>query len=248
MAAGADGDPVSSIVPESGQGGTKAPARGDDAHLTRDEEQFIQRYLQRPESFPTEFWRAVIQKVALDGEPVPYTQVQGLSRFAFGSGTTLPQTPSNGQFFSLALGSGVVWNLRYNATSASAYKWEFIGGPPLVHSVAASEATTNNFYSDLTTDGPTLTIPFKGEYLVNLTARVQTSITDRCFVGLYVNGALSTETSIDLTGTWFGALQLASFQTISSANQVVKMRYKNVNGGTSTYSNRLLFITPVRIS
>jgi hypothetical protein len=59
----------------------RAPQRGEQNHLTREEEEFIKRYLSRPESFPPEFWRAVIQKVSLDGEPIPQSQIQGLSQF-----------------------------------------------------------------------------------------------------------------------------------------------------------------------
>lgn len=240
---------MSTIVPDGGQAGIKVPPRGDDAHLTRDEEQFIARYLSRPESFPQDFWKAVIAKVALDQEPIPYTQVQGLSRFAFGSGSTLPTTPSEGQFFSLAVAAGIVWNFRYNSLSPSTYKWEFIGGPPLIHEVATGEGTTNTFYSDLTTDGPTLTMPLAGEYLVNVSSRLGLTgaTSDRSFVGLYVNGALNSETSIDLNTSWFGNLNLVRRVTISAVGQVVKMRYKDVNGMTSTYSNRLLFVTPTRV-
>ncbi len=58
----------------------RAPSRGDDEHLTRDEEQFIRRYLSRPESFTEQFWRAVLQKSALDQELIPQSNVQGLRR------------------------------------------------------------------------------------------------------------------------------------------------------------------------
>ena len=72
---------MSSIVPESGQGGVKAPPRGDEAHLTRAEEEFIRRYLSRPESFPQEFWGAVLQKVLLDLDKIPGSQIVGLAQF-----------------------------------------------------------------------------------------------------------------------------------------------------------------------
>jgi len=62
------------------EGSIRAPKQGEDEHLSRDEEQFIKRYLSRPESFPQEFWRAVLQKVSLDGEPIPASQVLGGKR------------------------------------------------------------------------------------------------------------------------------------------------------------------------
>jgi hypothetical protein len=44
-----------------------------------------------------------------------------------------PSNPQNGDvwYATNVDGNGVVWQFRYNATSASAYKWEFIGGPDL---------------------------------------------------------------------------------------------------------------------
>jgi hypothetical protein len=46
--------------------------------------------------------------------------------------TTPPASPVDGQIWILPVDSaaGVMWQFRYNAGSASAYKWEFIGGPP----------------------------------------------------------------------------------------------------------------------
>lgn len=59
------------------------PQKGDTDFLSPAETAFVQRVLRRPEVFPQEFWKAVIQKVALDGEPVPQSQIIGL-------GTTVP--------------------------------------------------------------------------------------------------------------------------------------------------------------
>lgn len=57
------------------------PQKGDDPFLSREEVAFQQRMLRNVQSFPQEFWTAVIQKVALDGEPVPQSQIQGLASF-----------------------------------------------------------------------------------------------------------------------------------------------------------------------
>ncbi len=62
------------------EGSIRAPKRGEQEHLTLDEEQFIKRYLSRPESFPQEFWRAIYQKMAVEGEPISASQVVGTKR------------------------------------------------------------------------------------------------------------------------------------------------------------------------
>lgn len=61
----------------SSERGIRAPSRGEESHLTREEEEFIRRYLARPESFPPEFWSAVIQKVSLDIDKIPGSQIVG---------------------------------------------------------------------------------------------------------------------------------------------------------------------------
>lgn len=81
----------------------KAPAKGDDAWLSPQETEFWQRGLRHPEAFPQEFWTAVIQKVALDGQPIPRSQVQGLTQFSgrFARVDT-GQTRSSGSYGDLA--------------------------------------------------------------------------------------------------------------------------------------------------
>lgn len=58
------------------------PQKGDDPFLSPEEVAFQQRMMRNVQSFPQEFWTAVLQKVALDGEPVPQSQIQGLARLS----------------------------------------------------------------------------------------------------------------------------------------------------------------------
>jgi hypothetical protein len=46
--------------------------------------------------------------------------------------TSLPSTPSDGDIvdFIADASAGVVWRLRYRASSSSSYKWEYVGGGP----------------------------------------------------------------------------------------------------------------------
>jgi hypothetical protein len=62
---------------------------------------------------------------------------------------------------------GVVWHLRYRAAITS-YKWEYIGGAPLAHEVAAAQGIgTVSVWQNLTTDGPLIVAPLAGIYNVN---------------------------------------------------------------------------------
>jgi hypothetical protein len=82
-------------------------------------------------------------------------------------GTTPPVSPVDGDLwdFPADATNGVIWRFRYRAASASAYKWEFIGGPPLTAFIAADETiATANAWTDLPTVGPQVAVPRAGDY------------------------------------------------------------------------------------
>lgn len=62
--------------------------------------------------------------------------------------------------------NGVVWHFKWRAASASASKWELVGGAPLFAEVvtAANETTASTTYVALTTGGPNITVPLAGDY------------------------------------------------------------------------------------
>jgi hypothetical protein len=68
--------------------------------------------------------------------------------------------------------NGVVWTFRYRAASASAYKWEFIGGPSLFAEILTNESTSSNTFVDLFTAGPSIALPLAGDYDVSIGARM----------------------------------------------------------------------------
>src|SRR4051794_40571617 len=81
--------------------------------------------------------------------------------------TALPASPYNGQIVDYLADAtnGVVWRLRYRSASASAYKWEFVGGAPLRAYIAAQETVAwNAGYPNPATVGPTVTVPVAGDY------------------------------------------------------------------------------------
>lgn len=167
--------------------------------------------------------------------------------------TSLPASPVDGQviFFQADSANGVVWQLRYNAGSGSAYKWEFVGGPPLVSEVAADETTTSGTYTDLATVGPSVTIPVGGDFQIHF-------LTD---------GYYSSAGQVLLTTVKLGAAAAADGDCIQqhvivtsgedtfcrtmkktglAAAAVLKVQYRN--GGVATHwLKRGLFVTPIRV-
>lgn len=76
-----------------------------------------------------------------------------------------PASPSDGDIWiGHSVGNGVVWAFRYNLGSASAYKWEFIGGPPFVYSDNAdhTNGSTVNTWFGITPIAPVASR--EGEY------------------------------------------------------------------------------------
>jgi hypothetical protein len=83
--------------------------------------------------------------------------------------SALPGAPYDGQEIYYVVSAGafatVVWHLRYRAASASAYKWEYVGGPPLYDFQSATSNLT--VVGSVDTDMPnvaTVTAPLAGDW------------------------------------------------------------------------------------
>jgi len=90
--------------------------------------------------------------------------------------TSLPASPVDGQeiYYLADATNGIIWHLRYRAASASAYKWEVLGGPPLFSAVDTDQVLgpTATAYQDLATVGPSITLPLAGDYDIELGCRI----------------------------------------------------------------------------
>ena len=85
---------------------------------------------------------------------------------------TPPATPIEGQLWATQPAAGVVWVFRYNAGSASAFKWELVAGSPLVAEQTADFNTTSTTYVDGTAALPVLTLPRAGDYDLSFGGRI----------------------------------------------------------------------------
>lgn len=170
--------------------------------------------------------------------------------------TSLPSSPVDGQtvVYAADATNGVMWTLRYRAASSSSYKWECIGGTALTASVATAQGTTSGTYTDLSTAGPTITLPLAGDYDIGIAAAMSSTTTGYGGnVSFSVSGgAASSAADAD------GMLMLDANANIAESSSTVTrktgltaaavtMRYRMTVGGTATFSNRKLSITPVRV-
>jgi hypothetical protein len=172
-------------------------------------------------------------------------------------------TPTDGMVVDLVLDSstGTVVKMRYNASSASTYKWERIGGNDLYSFIAASEqVATLGSYQALTTPGPTITIPRNGDYWIWLGARFDVAFgaPNACFMSPNIGGAGASDSeglkytvvnaggggpSCDEAGRWL-------FKTGLTGGQSIAANYKLPAGSNTTYCNwvnRTMMLRPIRI-
>jgi hypothetical protein len=182
--------------------------------------------------------------------PSAFVQINAPARV-----TTLPTSPVDGQecYYVADATNGVLWHLRYNAGSSSAYKWELVGGPEMwVQFGSTNESTLSATYTDLTSAGPSLTLPLAGDYMVGLGAwgLISTVGSTIGYMSYQVgataasdNDAVVFATANTTTGARFNR------KNALTAGAVLFAKYKNSGGGssTATFNFRWLSVRPVRV-
>jgi hypothetical protein len=95
-------------------------------------------------------------------------------RVSIATVTALPASPFDGQeiYFIADDANGVIWHLRYRATSGSTSKWEFVGGPPMTATVDSDDtfAEGATYVNPAPNVGPTIVVPLTGNYALTMTA------------------------------------------------------------------------------
>jgi hypothetical protein len=170
-------------------------------------------------------------------------------------GTTPPASPTGGDEWILPAdaANGVMWRFRYNAGSASPYKWEFVGGAPFTAEVLTFENLTSTSYVDLPTAGPSLTVPRAGDYFYILGVQAMNNTTGQTSIAALKVGAAacSDDDSVNVFGVSGGVnyLNASKPRRINgvAASTLLLMQYR-VTGGQATYGRREFALTPVRVS
>lgn len=150
--------------------------------------------------------------------------------------------------------NGVLWHLRYNAGSASTYKWEFLGGSNLYAEIAGQDTIgSGGVFVDATTPGPSLTVPRAGQYELQfdgLPTSLATSGDSQVAPKLGSATAVTADAAefTNNAGGNFGASHLGRTITRTlAASDLVKLQY-NTGGQTHVWQRRRLSVRPVRIS
>jgi len=172
--------------------------------------------------------------------------------------TSLPSSPVNGQdaYYLADATNGIVWHFKYRSASASASKWEFVGGAPLHNAVAAAEGAGTS-YAALTTPGPAVTLALAGDYWVELGATATQDAAGQAVMSFDI-GATPAVDGNSLTIVAFARTDVAPGPdrnrrsrvrlTGVAAGTTLTAKYKRVTSTTATFSDRLMVVTPIRVT
>ena len=161
---------------------------------------------------------------------------------------TFPGSPTNGQIAYLQAATGVIWQFRYNSGSASAYKWEFTGGPPLI----SPELASSGAFSSTTYIGtnPTLTLPRPGDYLIDHGCSFDAGAAATFMAMSYSIGATTAVDAdwVEYQPSTGGGRSFGFRRKRKDGLTAVALVGKFRNAGTSEFKNCYISAIPIRCS
>lgn len=171
--------------------------------------------------------------------------------------SALPAAPVDGQecHYVADATNGIVWHLKYRAADPSAYKWQFIGGSDAYSLVDTSESTSAVAFGDLTTPGPSYTVPLAGDYTVEWGAiSVAAAAGGDRYMGVRVGATDPTVFTHNALG-WGGAGAATGAIPGSRSDKVaavasgtvLKAVYRAGSGVSSSFQQRWLTLRPKRV-
>lgn len=176
----------------------------------------------------------------------------GVREASMGRSTTFPASPVDGDIhvYPADTTNGVMWHFMYNSGSASAHKWEFIGGSPLYAEVETDEATASTTYAALTTAGPSIALPKAGDWIVEQGCHTRSSITAQNFMGYDIGGTGAVDADAvgihdPLATAVVEGYRKRRKQGLTAVTLTSKYR---VTGGTSNFQKRWMAVTPIRLT
>jgi hypothetical protein len=173
---------------------------------------------------------------------------------AISYGTTPPASPADGDLwcFPADATNGVIWMFRYRAASASAYKWEFVGGPPTSAVVVPAEPVSAvSTWANATTVGPDGVIPRSGDYRVQFTCYCNCASAAVLQMGV-ANASVGTTpvNQLALMNVAAGAYgNLTGMTTVPGViiGQTLRAQY-NTSVANATFGGRVVTFLPIRVS
>lgn len=166
--------------------------------------------------------------------------------------TTLPTAPTDGQevYYVANATDGVTWHLRYRAASASAYKWEFVGGNDLR---ALGTTWAGNIGAAIANipGGPSISAPLSGDYFYD--ASFSWTCTAASIMGVYAGfnsvglsqgNALRSNIPV---ANYFTTVRFPYTSTLAAGQAATIMVNAQGGGVAVTIYEMFLFLRPIRV-
>jgi hypothetical protein len=130
--------------------------------------------------------------------------------------TSLPANPVDGRevYYVADAANGIIWHLRYRAANPSAYKWEYIGGPPM-ETTASARFTTSSTAPVLVTGGPTITFPLSGIWDMTILTWAASNIGNGGIYFELVNPAIT----VAAVGYWYHTITNVHTHTLGETQR-----------------------------
>ena len=163
-----------------------------------------------------------------------------------GIGTSFPGSPNDKDIYTWVAdaSAGVLWTFRYYEATT---KWMFIGGAPLFSQVLTSEGTSSASYTALTTAGPSLALPFAGDYDITIGANLASPNAHYAYMSydIGVTGASDSD-CVFIYGNAYAYPSVSRLQRKTGLSAVtLTMKYR-VGSGTGYFEKRWMAVTPVQ--
>ena len=173
---------------------------------------------------------------------------------AISYGANPPASPADGDLwcFPADAGNGAMWLFRYRAASASAYKWEFVGGAPLWAALTDISTASGSWVAS----SSALTISRAGDYIATMSGRLGTASASTLFQASVRtragNEAICGElraTGSAVTDFRAGCSSVQRFLDCLVGDLVTAcIRNGSADGTTGTLGYGKLGLTPIRVS
>lgn len=169
--------------------------------------------------------------------------------------TSLPTAPVNGQeiYYAADVTNGVIWHLRYNGTSSSSYKWEFIGGSDLRTFDNAESGPVSSpspaAWTNINT-AISVTVPLAGDYRYSAASNINVASAGNTYLGVATtaSGTPTTSNQVYVTATTYGQSAVSGTLTGVSASSALTLRYYFAVTAANVYRRAAsLVVTPVRV-
>jgi hypothetical protein len=160
--------------------------------------------------------------------------------------SSFPGSPVDGEEvdYVASSGSGIVWRFRFRSAGTT-HKWEFIGGSPL-SSATAGDITTASPTNVALTGGPSVTLPFAGEYAIDLSLTMNPASSGialaTAFVGTNETGAVAM---IAAANQSILRSQVGVYK--AAASEAVTIKVRNANSILTRFVNARISVVPVKL-